>query len=408
MNEPSPAFERLRRAGVAAWSLAGILLVLAVLIWLIVQFRIIWTPLILAVILVYLFNPLVERLSRRKVPRVVGGCLSYVLFGGLVVLIGFLVLPVVTSQATELGDRLPELTERLSQWVADVGDRFGVPISATRLESIVAEIQAWLQDPSNQEVILEGIGQVGEIALGVVEIVLLVLLAPVLALYILMDAPGLRQAAVGLVPENLREEVTHVSNTVAKAIGGFVRGQLLVALIVGLLSSLGLLMLDLPFWLIVGLIAGFLNIIPFVGPWVGGILGVMTALVAGDVSKALWVAVIFAIIQQLDNHLISPVILRYTVKLHPVMIILALLVGGSIGGLFGVLIAVPLTAALKILISHVWRTRVLGESWEEAQEAVLVEVEPGRLAERIRRVAELEVRELSDKFAHHDPPESAD
>lgn len=378
------------------------------MIWLIVQFRIIWTPLILAVILVYLFNPLVERLSRRKVPRVVGGCLSYVLFGGLVVLIGFLVLPVVTSQATELGDRLPELTERLSQWVADVGDRFGVPISATRLESIVAEIQAWLQDPSNQEVILEGIGQVGEIALGVVEIVLLVLLAPVLALYILMDAPGLRQAAVGLVPENLREEVTHVSNTVAKAIGGFVRGQLLVALIVGLLSSLGLLMLDLPFWLIVGLIAGFLNIIPFVGPWVGGILGVMTALVAGDVSKALWVAVIFAIIQQLDNHLISPVILRYTVKLHPVMIILALLVGGSIGGLFGVLIAVPLTAALKILISHVWRTRVLGESWEEAQEAVLVEVEPGRLAERIRRVAELEVRELSDKFAHHDPPESAD
>lgn len=392
----------------AAWSVAGILLVIAVLIWLLIQFRIIWIPLILAIILVYIFNPLVERLARRKVPRVVGGCFSYVLFGGLVVLVGFLVLPVVTSQATELGDRLPELTERLSGWVADVGDRFGVPISATQLESVVDEIQAWLQDPSNQEVILEGIGQVGEIALGVVEIVLLVLLAPVLALYILMDAPGLRRAAVGLVPEDMREEVIHVSNTVAKAIGGFVRGQLLVALIVGLLSSLGLLVLDLPFWLIVGLIAGFLNIIPFVGPWVGGILGVMTALVAGEVGKAVWVAVIFAIIQQLDNHLISPVILRYTVKLHPVMIILALLAGGSIGGLFGVLIAVPLTAALKILMGHVWRTRVLGESWQEATEAVLVEVEPSRLAERIRRVAEIEVQELSDKLTHHDPPSSPD
>ncbi len=113
-------------------------------------------------------------------------------------------------------------------------------------------------------------------------------------------------------------------------------------------------------------------------------------------------------VQQLDNHLISPTVLRATVKLHPVMIILALLAGGSLGGLFGVLIAVPLTAALKILVSHVWRTRVLGESWEEATEAVFVEVEPGRMAERIRRVAELEVQELSEKLTHHDPPESSD
>jgi predicted PurR-regulated permease PerM len=398
----SQAYERIRRAGVVSWSLVGIIALVFALLWLLREFRIIWTPLILAIVLVYLFNPLVERLARRKVPRVVGGCLSYIVFGGLVVLVGFLIVPLISNQAAEFAEELPELSERLSLWVADIGDRFGVSVSAGRLDSIATDIQDWLRDPANQEVIIESLGQVGEIALGVVEIALLVLLAPVLALYILMDAPGLRESALRLVPQEMRSEAAHVGFTIAKAVGGFVRGQLLVALIVGLLSSLGLLMLDLPFWLIVGLIAGFLNIVPFVGPWVGGLLGTMTAVVAGDLSKVIWVVVIFVIIQQLDNHLISPVILRYTVKLHPVSIILALLVGGSLGGLFGVLVAVPITAVIKILLGHVWRTRVLDEPWPGAMEDMFVEVEPGRLADRIRRVADLEVHEVSHDLSHHD------
>ena len=398
----TPAYERIRRAGVISWSLVGIIALVFALLWLLREFHIIWTPLILAIVLVYLFNPLVERLADRRVPRVAGGCLSYIVFGGLVVLVGFLVVPLLSNQAAEFADELPALTERLSDWVADAGERFGVPVDAGQLESIATEIQEWLQDPANQEVILSSLGQVREIALGVVELALLVLLAPVLALYILMDAPGLRQSALRLVPEHMRPEAVHVGSTIAKAVGGFIRGQLLVALIVGLLSSLGLLMLDLPFWLIVGLVAGFLNIVPFVGPWVGGLLGTMTAVVAGDLSKVIWVVVIFVIIQQLDNHLISPVILRYTVKLHPVSIILALLIGASLGGLFGVLVAVPVTAVIKILLGHVWRTRVLDEAWDEAMEDMFVEVEPGRLADRIRRVADLEVNELSEDLASHD------
>ena len=144
------------------------------------------------------------------------------------------------------------------------------------------------------------------------------------------------------------------------------RGQLVVALIVGVLSSLVLLVLNLPFWLIVGLTAGLLNIIPFIGPWVGGLLGLTTALIEGDAGKAVWVVVAFLTIQQLDNHIVSPLILRVAVRLNPATIILSLLAGGSIGGLFGVLIAVPLTAALKIVIGHIVedkdRRRILGRS----------------------------------------------
>lgn len=405
MTEPGQAYERLRHAGIAAWSAVGIFALIAVFIYLIIQLEVIWKPLMLAIILVYLFSPLVDRLAGRRIPRVAGGCLSYIVFGGLMVLVGFLIIPVIASQATELSEQFPDLVDRFTLWLAEAGDRYGFELSRTQLDSLTTEIQDWLQDPSNQEVILESLGQVGEVALGVFEVVLVVLLAPVLAFYILMDAPGLRASALSLVPEQNREEASHVAATVVKAVGGFVRGQLLVALIVGLLSSLALLILDLPFWLIVGLLAGFLNIIPFVGPWVGGVLGVATAVISGDLGKVIWVVILFALIQQIDNHLISPVILRYTVKLHPVIIILALLAGASLGGFFGVLIAVPVAAVIKILLGHIWRTRVLGETWDEAADEMFVEIEPGRLVERLRRVADLEVHEVSEELAHHDHPD---
>ena len=93
----------------------------------------------------------------------------------------------------------------------------------------------------------------------------------------------------------------------------------------------------------------------------------------------------FLIIQQIDNHIISPMVLRVAVRLGPATIILALLAGGSIGGLFGVLVAVPLTAVMKIIAGHLWRTRVLGESWDQAVEAMIVEYEPEPLKDRLRR-----------------------
>jgi predicted PurR-regulated permease PerM len=167
---------------------------------------------------------------------------------------------------------------------------------------------------------------------------------------------------------------------------------LLVALIVGVLSSLGLALLGVPFWLLIGLIAGFLNVIPFIGPFAGGLLAAIVSLVFRDVGTALWSVVMFTAVQQFDNHVISPNVLKSRVQLNPVFILLALLLGGSIGGFFGLLIAVPAAAALKVLVGHVWRTRVLGESWDEAAEAMITEYEPpGSLVGRLRRAGDVAV-----------------
>jgi predicted PurR-regulated permease PerM len=183
-----------------------------------------------------------------------------------------------------------------------------------------------------------------------------------------------------------------VISQVGRVVGGFVRGQLLVALIVGVLASLGLALLGVPFWLLIGLIAGFLNVIPFIGPFAGGFLAAVVSLAFRDLGTALWSVAMFTAVQQFDNHVISPNILKSRVQLNPVFILLALLLGGSLGGFFGLLVAVPVAAALRVIIGHVWRTRVLNESWDEAAKAMITEYEPPQresLVGRRRKTAEL-------------------
>ena len=373
----SRRFEWLRHTGIAAWSIVGVCAVAALLVWLILQLRIIWPPLIFAMLIVFLFNPLVDLLERRRVPRVAGGCLSYLLLGGVLVLIGALIVPIIRDQSVDLVDQIPMAIDRGSQAIADLIARFNLP----RVEFLSGGLSDWFAGQG----VTDWLGRILDITRSVLEAVVVVLLAPVLAFYILVDSPNLIRAANRMIPAGDRAEAVYLAKQIGKAVGGFIRGQLVVAVIVGLLSSLALRLLDLPFWLIVGMLAGLLNIVPFIGPWVGGALGVSTALMVGDPIRAAWVAVAFLAIQQLDNHLVSPMILRVAVHLSPATIILALLAGGSLGGLFGVLIAVPLTAVLKIVAGHLWRTRVLGESWDQAAQAIVVEYEPEPLRERLRR-----------------------
>jgi predicted PurR-regulated permease PerM len=163
--------------------------------------------------------------------------------------------------------------------------------------------------------------------------------------------------------------------------------------------SIGLAILDLPFWLIVGLIAGMFNMIPLIGPYIGAVPGVIIALTTRDFGTALWVVAIMTGAQQIDNHFISPLVMQRAVKLHPAVVMLALLAGGTLGGFFGLLLAVPTTAVLKILVSHLWRTYVLGEPIEalaaewEADDATPV---PGGVVEPVTGGIEDEGPEASD------------
>ncbi len=383
-RERRPLPDLITRAGITAWSLVGIIVFLGALVWIARWFRVLLAPVVLAVALIFVLNPLVRRFVALHLPRIVAAFVAFAVLAGIVVLLGFLVAPSISDQAKSLGTDFPTIYEDSTAQIEDLIERFG--FGEVDLWSY-EQLQDFVQDPDRQDQILSAVwGKIGAVTSGIFEAILVFFVAPVVAFYVLIDLPRVREEAMGLVPQRHRAEVLYVSRRLGESVGGFLRGQVLVAIIVGVLTSAGFWLIDLKFWLIIGMTAGFLNIIPFVGPWAGGAMGVLVGLVTADVTTAFWAAMVALVVQQIDNNFVSPTVLRATVRLHPAVVILVLILGGATGGLWGVLLAVPLTASLKILGGHLWRTRVLGSSWEEAIESIIEESEPPEpLLSQIRR-----------------------
>ena len=371
--------------------------------------RVIWLPVAFAAGLVFLLEPAVRAFERLRIHRILATILAFVLLAVLIIAVLAVVFPTVRSQALELGQSLPTLYVDVIDWMRETGARFGVDVDTLLSQEAIEE---WLNDPANQETIQQivfGFGAgAGQVIRGVTESLVILFLAPVLAIYVLIDLDRFKKTSVELTPPKYQEEVAYVGGEVGGALGSFVRGQLLVAFIVGVASSIGMWIIDLPFWLLIGILAGFLNLIPFLGPIVGGALAVLVALLNGDPWQAVWAVVIFVIIQQIDNHIITPMIQRTRVQLSPLVIVLALVIGGSVAGLLGVLIAVPLTAAFRILVGHVWRTRVLGQSWKEASDAMIEVTEPPERLARISRKAPTNQSRLFDTQETILPDEDSD
>lgn len=370
-----PSGERLRRAGVGAWSIIGILIVLAVAWWVLLKIRVIFPPLVLALLIIYLLNPIVSALERRGVSRLVGTLFAFVVVIGGIALVIAALSPFIAKQASDLGARWPDMRHEIAAFIEDtsgkVEDRFGVKFQTAPVTCLLgADETSATGAPSHEQCdqittdfrqqISHSMGRLTQIGLGVLEGLFVFILAPLLALYILVDLPDIQHDLLELVPPDHRLEVADLANKVAGAMGGFFRGQLFVALVVGVLSAIGFALIGLPFALVIGAIAGFFNLIPLVGPYIGGFLGFLVGTVTGDISLGIKAAVVELVVQQLDNHIVSPNVMRRTVQLHPATVMLSIVAGGTLAGFWGVLLGVPAVAVGKILVGHMWQTRVLG------------------------------------------------
>lgn len=357
-------WEHIRGAGRTAWMLVG-LVVLAYLVgYAVWYFRVIVPPLVLAAAIVFVLNPIVNWAARRGIPRIGGTALAYLLVLLALAVVVVLIIP-VASDAGDLTTEFTRLGDDLEDWwnvQAEKSVRDDWPVEVPTWEDLRNDISNSGEDQS----IGDSISLAREVAGSIFDAVLLTILAPIVAFYLLVDLPHVRASADSLVPAAAKDQVHLVSRRLNRAIGGFFRGQLIVAFIVGVMSSAGLWAIGLPFWLIVGMLAGVFNIIPLIGPWVGGALGVVVAFAAGDgTTQAIWVVVVMVVAQQIDNHFVSPVVMQRTVHLHPVAVILALLAGGTLFGFLGLFFAVPAAAIIKIISSHLWRTYVLEQSFDE-------------------------------------------
>ena len=355
----------MRRAGSVAWAVVGVATLVAIIGFLAWYVRVIFPPLLLAGAIVYLLHPGVSRLQKRGIPRAGGAALSYVFVLALIVLGGLGLYPLAADQIDELTDEWPAIVDRVETFVDDLA----ADSEGTFLEFSRADIEDSLD--SSGGTFEDQLQRARRIGTEVFHVLLILVLGPIIGFYLLVDLPHLRRVAENLVPDGARDEVFVIAHRLNRAIGGFFRGQLLVAFIVGVMCSIGLGIVGLKFWFLIGMIAGLFNVIPLVGPWVGGVPGVTIALTTGSPLQAVGVVVVMVGAQQIDNHLITPYVMQRAVQLHPAVVILALVAGGSLFGFLGLLVAVPATAVLKILASHAWHVHVLGRPIEP------VDVGPG-------------------------------
>jgi predicted PurR-regulated permease PerM len=349
-HRPSP-YERFVRIGIVAWCGIGVIILGYLMLRLMVYVNPIVPPLLIAVAVVYLLNPLVSALERRGVPRVAGAGIVYVLFLCIVALLISLLVPLVARQVTEVVTHFPDYLTDAQAYVRRVAARFGQEPNF-RLDA--EQVREWLSAGENRQTVTRYLTGLRSVTTSVISGLIIFVIGPVMAFYLLVDLPQLERGAMALIPPGRRDEIRGLMDRIGQAVGGFFRGQLLVALFVGVASSIGLWLIGLPFWLLVGMVAGVFNLVPLVGPFIGGGLAVIIALLSGEPLKAVWAALVLLIVQQIDNHLISPNVMSRTVQVHPVVVMLALLVGASFAGLFGMLVIVPLVAVAKIVFLFMW------------------------------------------------------
>lgn len=351
----------VQRAAYRVWLAVGVV----VLVWigwrvLARPLAVVVPPLLLTTVIVYLLAPIVAGLERRGLPRWAGTLLAYVAALASLLALGALLIPLLTQQLQTFADRLPALLETLGQSLDRQLQPLGIEVPIG--ESIDgAALQANIEQALQRGALpaLGGVlGGLSGLAIGFLQVVLVFTLGPVVGFYVLVDLPRLRRWSRALVPPRHRAEVSDVANQLHLVVGGFIRGQLLVALFVGVAASIGLAAVGLPFWLLVGVTAGLTNVIPLLGPFVAGVLGISIALVSEGIGLAVLVLIVLVVVQQLDNQLISPLVMGRNVHVHPLVVLLSLVVAGTVYGVLGLLVAVPLVAAGSVLARHFWVTRV--------------------------------------------------
>jgi len=311
--------------------------------------RAVLTPFLFALVITYLFAPLIEFLESRGLGRLLAILAVYAVFGAVVALVVVFLVPNLLAELNRFAESVPELIRRVEAF----GERLERSFTRTPLpDSVRAVVNDTIRDLEQTLLNLARAAVQGTVSLfsGLLSLIL----APILAFYLLRDLPAFKDKLTALVPKESRAEVLAVAVEVDRALAGFIRGQLILALVVGVLTALGLQLLGVRFALILGMVAGFFNIIPYFGPIVGAIPAVALALLK-DPLLALWVVLMFFGIQQLENLVLSPKILGERVGLHPLAVIFSVLAGAQLGGVVGMFLAVPVMAVARVLIWYLIR-----------------------------------------------------
>ncbi len=328
------------------------LAVLAVvaLAWIVIQIRSIIFVMVLGIIFAAAIEPLVFRVRRAGFKRgqailVVYATLLTLIVGGL-----YLLVPMIVHQFASLDEAIPDMFDQLRQRALDSDNTI---LRQSGYQALWRIQNTYTRIRNSPEIGQDQALGAATSALGILFTIVSLL---IVAFYWMTEKATLKRVLLGLFPLRHRARAHEIWDEIEFRIGGWTRGQLLLMTIIGVCSGIAYWLMDLRFWLALAIWAGFTAAIPFIGPFIGGGTAALFAL-ADSPEKALWVIVFVIVLQQLEGAVLVPRVMKNAVGMSPLTVILAVLIGNALAGPMGSLLAIPVGAAVQVLVSNLLRGR---------------------------------------------------
>lgn len=329
------------------------------------------TPFMVGALLAYLGDPLVDRLEARKLSRTVSVIIVFVIIFLVVLLIPVVLLPLIEHQISALVSNFPKYIDWIQQNVVPyISQLINVDASVFNTEMLKKSIaSSWREVGGFAGNLVSGITKSSMVLVAWLANLVLV---PVVTFYLLRDWDVLIEKIRKLLPRKSEPTIVRLSKECDEVLGQFLRGQVTVMVALGIVYSVGLWIVGLDLALLVGMIAGLVSFVPYLGFIVGIVLaGIAAIMQFGDATYLLYVAIVFGIGQALEGMLLTPLLVGDKIGLHPVAVIFAVMAGGQLFGFVGVLLALPVAAVIVVLLRHVhelYRTsEIYGDSVDKVE-----------------------------------------
>jgi predicted PurR-regulated permease PerM len=317
-------------------------------------------PFLFGAILAYIFDPLVERLARLRIPRAVAAAAALAGLFALLALMVLVLLPLFVDQARTIAAQAPFVLDRLRLFVAPwVEAHFGIELETSLVRDWLLERLPQLQSLAAS--LLPTVRSGGLVLLGVL---LNLVLVPVVTFYLLRDWDKVVARTAEMIPNRWRGQVAALAGEIDMVLGQFLRGQLLVMAAMAAIYSAGLWLVGLDSAVAVGVVAGLVTFVPYLGLIIGVALATVSGVMQfGALGPLLWIWAVFAVGNVIENYALVPGLVGKRLGLHPVAVIFALLAFGQLFGFFGLLLALPASAALMVWLRHLRRGYLASDAY---------------------------------------------
>ena len=317
-------------------------------------------PVILSGLLFYLLNPLVDLMEKYKINRVLAISIIFVIIAVLLIIGLAVAIPNLQRQVVVFAQNVPSYLEDADRVIDDLVTKRLPDDFRPQLEQVLANFStqatAWASNISSKAV-----NWVSALISGTSQVIVALIIMPFMLFYLLRDGKGLRDYITQFLPNKLREPVGKVLSDVNQQLANYVRGQITVAVIVAIMFIIFFKIIGLRYAVALGVTAGVLNLVPYLGSFLAMLPALVLGLIAGPVML-LKVIVVFIVEQTIEGRFVSPLILGSQLNIHPITILFVLLTSGSMFGIWGVLLGIPIYASAKVVISAIfdWYKEISG------------------------------------------------